>query len=398
MNGYWLIMSGNNKPTILFLNHWARRLGGAEHSLGDILAFVHDKCNCHLATTEPGPLTEMAEQYAIPCHIIPCSPSIENINRNNLLKTMLFCGWRIAAFLFYVYRLKKLLTHLKPDLIHTNVPKSHFALFMLRILGYQGACCFHLREIFRRNSTVLFLYRMLFPRRNSSVIAISRAVKSSLPFSMRQRATVIYNGVSCCSTPKEHKIHPTLKLLYLGRVVPWKGCHHLIDILAMLIEKFSSGSFELSLVGDTLYWSDKYRDVLTKKINDLSCSSCCQVLPATKNPESVFLSHDIFCNASENEPFGRVIAEAQGCGLPVVAYNTGGIPEIVTHNETGFLVGANDKEAFVESLGGFYTKPQLMKQMGTKGWERMCRYFNRDRQIPQIYSFLCEQTESQQKL
>ncbi len=393
MNGYGPIMSGNNEPKVLFLNHWARRLGGAEHSLCDILAYVHNKFNCHLATTEPGPLLDTARQNGITCHIIPCSISVENIRRKDLLKSILFSGWRIFAFLFYVFRLKRLLNDCKPDLVHANVPKSHIALFILRILGYRGVCCFHMREIFRRNSTVLFLYRLLFPSRNSSIIAISHAVKRSLPLSIRLKATVIYNGVSWSEVQKEYSPSSAIKLLYLGRIVPWKGCHHLIDILAMLNKKFSPGSFELSLVGDTLYWSDDYRETLIQKTDDLSCSSCCRILPATGNPEAVFLSHDIFCNASDNEPFGRVVAEAQGCGLPVVAYNTGGIPEIVLHNETGYLVAENDKGDFVESLGQFYHNPQLIQQMGVKGRKRVNHYFNKEIQVPQVYSFLHEQAQ-----
>ena len=115
------------------------------------------------------------------------------------------------------------------------------------------------------------------------------------------------------------------------------------------------------------------------------------MLPFTNDPESVFLSHDIFCNASLNEPFGRVIAEAQGCGLPVVAFNTGGIPEIVEHNESGILVSDRNLKSFTDAISRFIEKPELIEKMGLKGREKVECFFNRNKQMPTIINYLREQ-------
>jgi glycosyltransferase involved in cell wall biosynthesis len=59
--------------------------------------------------------------------------------------------------------------------------------------------------------------------------------------------------------------------------------------------------------------------------------------------------------ATENESFGRVLVEAMACGVPVIATNSGGIPEIVRHGKDGFLVtpGRIDEmaNAMTEILG-----------------------------------------------
>lgn len=54
---------------------------------------------------------------------------------------------------------------------------------------------------------------------------------------------------------------------------------------------------------------------------------------------------DLFLLLSETEAFGLVALEAMACGVPVVATNTGGIPEVVEDGETGFLAAIGDIEA-----------------------------------------------------
>ena len=49
-----------------------------------------------------------------------------------------------------------------------------------------------------------------------------------------------------------------------------------------------------------------------------------------------------------NEPFGLVMAEAQACGTPVIAFNRGAASEIVRHDETGFLV--RDVDGMVDAI------------------------------------------------
>jgi glycosyltransferase involved in cell wall biosynthesis len=46
---------------------------------------------------------------------------------------------------------------------------------------------------------------------------------------------------------------------------------------------------------------------------------------------------DLFLLPSKNESFGLAALEAMACGTPVIASSMGGIPEVVTHGETGFL-------------------------------------------------------------
>ena len=228
----------------------------------------------------------------------------------------------------------------------------------------------------------------MFTKKNTYVICISRAVKNNLPRMKFYNSTVIYNGVFIDPSPKKTLELNTIKLLYLGRIVPWKKCQILINIFYRIKKIYPDKSITLSLVGDTLYWKRDYRDYLSKIINDKQLTSSCNILPYSTDPVSVYRSHTIFCNASCNEPFGRVIAEAQACGMPVVAFNTGGVSEIIRHNKTGILVPDMSIDMFCKALCTLIEHSDLIHSMGIEGRKRATHFFNREIQTPAIISHI----------
>ncbi len=377
-----------DRTHIVFLTHWAAHLGGAEHSLLDILRCASVRFSCTVVTTEAGTLTRNASELGARVVIVPCRRDLSRIRRDHLLRNILAFSGASLAFLTYTFRLASVLGQLDPDLVHANVPKSHLALMLARIWGVKAHCTFHVREIFGKKSGAVWLYRLLMPRRHSSVIAISTAVQQALPQSLIRFSTVVYNGVRVPRSGFPRPTHDPLCLVYLGRVVPWKGCGALIDILAELLARCGDDTAVLNIIGDTLYWPQSYRTELQEKIASLGLAEKCSLLPHTLKPLETLAQNDIFCNASQDEPFGRSIAEAQACGLPVIAFDTGGVAEIVIDGQTGRLVPYGNKPAFVDALQECICSPQKIQWWGEKGRKRIQEKFNAEKQIPSIVSFL----------
>ena len=203
---------------------------------------------------------------------------------------------------------------------------------------------------------------------------------------MRKKTIVLYNGINVPQLlPKrEVKADSPTKFLYLGRIVPWKGCHRLIDIFSKVKKNHSQGKWELSLIGDTSYWSAAYRTLLQEQMRSSRLESDCFLLPHTDDPAGAMRVHDVFVNTSFQEPFGRSIAEAQAEGLAVIAFDSGGIREIIEHEKTGILVPYGDEESFALAIERIIENKEEALLMGRRGHERMKKYFNRDIQIPKI--------------
>jgi glycosyltransferase involved in cell wall biosynthesis len=89
---------------------------------------------------------------------------------------------------------------------------------------------------------------------------------------------------------------------------------------------------------------------------------------------------DIFVTAAIAESFGQTLLEASACGLPLVAFNIGGIKDIVVHNQTGILVDRLSAEDLLAAIDALIVDPARRKQLGQNGRERVERQFTLNHQ------------------
>ena len=79
-----------------------------------------------------------------------------------------------------------------------------------------------------------------------------------------------------------------------------------------------------------------------------------------------------------------VFVEAQACGVPVVSYQVGGIPEAVAQGSGGLLVPEGDWRALAAALDRLLSNDQLRVQLGREGQERTRRLFDLRRQTARL--------------
>ncbi|HHO47997.1 MAG TPA: glycosyltransferase family 1 protein [Desulfobacteraceae bacterium] len=99
---------------------------------------------------------------------------------------------------------------------------------------------------------------------------------------------------------------------------------------------------------------------------------------------------DLFVFPGINESLGMVYLEAQSCGLPVVAYNNGGIPEVVDDGRTGLLTEPFADSRFDEAVVRLLTDREERQQMGVRAAAHIRRRHDLERNYARLEQLLLE--------
>ena len=184
---------------------------------------------------------------------------------------------------------------------------------------------------------------------------IFRCIKNGLfTKEVRQVATIT-------DIPSFDETRP-LRLGYLGRVCHDKG----IDVLlkAVAIAKKRGLTVTLSITGEN-------HPEYIALARDLGISEIVSFHEWTDDPDKFYSAIDTFCLASRIEPFGLVVLEAMGCGLPVLASNCDGPSEIIQHGKSGLLFPVEDSNSLAALIEQIYQRPSLCRFLGEGARQRI---------------------------
>jgi len=201
----------------------------------------------------------------------------------------------------------------------------------------------------------------------------------------------VYNGIDLerFPIPRLPTAHSQPRIVSVGRLVTFKGFEQLIDVCAELGRR--GLDFICKIIGD-----GPLRENLQEKIDRLSLSSRVTLL-GSLSQGGVFeklQAGDIFALLSitdrqgASDVFPTVIMEAMSAARPVVSTRLAGIPELVVHEETGFLVRPGDTMALVEVLEQLIRNRELRLRYGLAGRMRIEQHFRIEQTIRPLVELL----------
>ena len=153
----------------------------------------------------------------------------------------------------------------------------------------------------------------------------------------------------------------TFDLVAVGSFHTYKNQIFLLKVILQLVE-YGVSDVRLKLLGD-----GAERNNLESFSVDNGLTNYVDFLGYVNNPGDFMSRGDALVHGAPNEPFGLIFLEAMSMGLPIVAFNSGGIPEIVENEKTGLLTNANDVEEFASAILKLKDDPQLATQYGEEG-------------------------------
>ena len=98
-------------------------------------------------------------------------------------------------------------------------------------------------------------------------------------------------------------------------------------------------------------------------------------------------SADIFLIPSQSESFGLAALEAMSCGKPVVSSSVGGLPELIKHNETGFIAEIGDVDRMAKYVVDLLTNDKKYEAFSKSSRDRALNKFDKSKVIPMYEEF-----------
>jgi sugar transferase (PEP-CTERM/EpsH1 system associated) len=159
----------------------------------------------------------------------------------------------------------------------------------------------------------------------------------------------------------------------VGRLQDVKDQATLIDAFALLCAQRpqARNDLRLAIVGD-----GPLRERLAQKAQDAGVFDLVWFAGARNDIPELMRSFDVFALSSIAEGTPVTLLEAMACGVPVVATNVGGIPEVVQDGVNGALVPASNPQALAEALGRYVDDRARVTAHGAAARERIEHHYS----------------------
>jgi len=218
---------------------------------------------------------------------------------------------------------------------------------------------------------------------NVTIVAVTQAVAeftSQQEHILGPKFSVIYNGIDTdyfsAAVNETHRQRHNLGIPEnhviigsVGRLVPQKDFGLLLDCFELFQNAFPDST--LVIVGD-----GPERSKLLETIREKGLTTRVIFTGFQHDIRPYLAIFDIFLTTPLYEGLGLVLLEAMMAGVPVVASRVGGIPEVIEHGTTGFLVETRDPHDYVRSMSAILNNEAMRKMMIEQARQRVRRTFS----------------------
>jgi L-malate glycosyltransferase len=277
------------------------------------------------------------------------------------------------------------------DLLHVHyaIPHSISALLAQQMLAPKRRMPF-ITTLHGTDITLVGLDRSYFPitkfsiERSDGITSISNDLRRHTidVFGVANEIRVIHNFVNCQIYQPAPKPEGEKILIHLSNFRPVKRVLDCIRIFAEVRQQYPA---RLLMVGD-----GPDRGPAEQLARQLGVSSHISFLGKRDHVERIIPQAHVLLMPSEMESFGLAALEAMACGVPPIGTRVGGVPELITHGETGYLEDVGDIAAQAQRAVALLNDEELQKKIASAARETALTRFSTEELIPQYESYYRE--------
>lgn len=368
----------------ILIIHQSAELYGSDNMLRLFLENIdRTKFNPIVVLPKDGPLKSVLENNNITVELIPVLKLYRKIITYKGALTFLR-DYKTAKT-----KLKKLHAMYNFETVYSNTLAVLAGAFFSK--RFKVKHVWHVHEIVKHPEIIAAIFPKLLKKYASVIVCNSLATQENILAripALKSKTKVIYNGVTDVWLSPETKNNSTatLTVTLVGRISRLKGHQWTINALKPLLK---SNKVNLLFVGSPVEGQEEYLEQVETLILKNNLQHQIEIIPFTSNLKPIWNRTDIaLMPSTEAESFGLVAAEAMLAGKAVIGSNLGGLKEIIVDNETGFLISPNDDKAFLNAVLILMENPNLLRQMGNKGRERILTHFSTSNYVKKLQEVL----------
>lgn len=273
------------------------------------------------------------------------------------------------------FQFNRICQQLAIDIAHIHDAHSHTYAYMSAVMGNQTFLVLSRRVDFPIRSNWLSKKKYNHPA-IKRILCISEKVKEVLKPDIvdTTKLEVVYSGIDLSKflvgkearLRKELDLLPTTKIIAnIAAIAPHKDYFTFIDTAALIKKKHPDTLF--LIIGSDGGEKKAMEDYLVKK----NLKDTVRLLGFRNDIPLILPEIDVLLFTSKEEGLGTTILDALACGVPVVATNAGGIPEIIQDQQHGLLASIGDAEQLAANVAILLFQPKLAEQYIAAGQKRV---------------------------
>lgn len=233
-----------------------------------------------------------------------------------------------------IFKLIKIFKEYNPDIVHSHLyagKYAHIAASLCRIPG--KIYTIHTIAVKEAGRLNRLFNRFLFKKCNVIPVSLSEEIQKSvmMEYNMESVFTpVVFNGVPMEKCHKKNDYAGNKKILHVGRFATAKNHEVLVKSIADLVDR----GHDIKLY---LYGQGELEASIKELVKKLHMENNIYFCGLTDDIYSIMEQCDIFVLPSLYEGMPMTLIEAMGTGIPILASNVGGIPDMIENEKSGIL-------------------------------------------------------------
>jgi glycosyltransferase involved in cell wall biosynthesis len=289
----------------------------------------------------------------------------------------------VSSFPGLLRGLRNILKTFRPDIIHSHRYKENLLAWLatkVSAKAYLVATQHGMPETYgkrqpNKSKVVSWANFSALSRGFARLVVVSRDMNDALAKAGydRHKLTVIHNGIELPSAPIIRGTdHSPRTIGSCGRLFPVKNFKLFVELAARVAVDCPAVRFELAGDGPE---QEQLRDLCSKR----GVEGHFRFLGHVEDMSSFFRRLDVYVSTSHHEGIPMSVLEAMGHGLPVIAPNVGGFPEIIEHGVDGLLIPEHDPELFAIACERLMSDSELLAAMSRAARKKAEIHFSMQR-------------------